>query len=66
MQRMIVASKSNIFLMGETVATAYARRDCCSWHKGVAYCDQNSGKLVCHGGHLFALLSLLKGVQHDR
>lgn len=28
------------------------RRGCCSWHGGVAGCDENSGRLRCNDGTL--------------
>ena len=28
------------------------RRGCCSWHGGVAGCDENSGRLRCNDGSL--------------
>lgn len=30
--------------------SALARRGCCSWHGGVAYCDTSVGRLVCNDG----------------
>src|SRR4051812_40071849 len=33
-----------------TVGIAEARRGCCSWHGGVAGCDQSARRLVCRDG----------------
>ena len=30
----------------------YAQRGCCSWHGGVAGCDQSSGRQICADGTL--------------
>jgi hypothetical protein len=31
-------------------STGEARRECCSWHGGVAGCDRDVGRLVCNDG----------------
>lgn len=36
-----------VFLVNEST---YARRGCCSWHRGVASCDTRVGRLICRDG----------------
>lgn|GEM_PF-2565568 len=46
-----------------------AKRGCCSWHGGVARCDSNVGRLVCHDGSYspscICAVSPSKAVKHS-
>jgi hypothetical protein len=37
-------------LVGLLSGSLEAQRGCCSWHGGVAYCDEKAGRYVCNDG----------------
>jgi len=46
MRRLIIVAAILIGFVG----SSEARRGCCSWHGGVAGCDERTGRLVCRDG----------------
>ena len=49
MKKVIFLGVFVLFLMPVTV---FAQRGCCSWHKGVAGCDSQTGRQRCNDGTL--------------